>query len=113
MKKEWKIPLPGTDSTIEDKSSGMVLGLRQRKDCTYGSKVQLQLPGQDGFKGCPPPTNSQKWLRDENQKWFTLKNLETGKLLGAKSKRKFDLASKCIQIFSMPFFHISLNHENI
>ena len=92
MNKEWKIPLQGTDSVIEDKSSGKVLGLKQRKDCTYGSRLKLQSPGEDGFKGCPPPTNSQKWLRSENKHWFTLKNVETGKLLGATKKEKFDHA---------------------
>ena len=89
--KQWKIPLPGTDANIEDISSGKVLGLRQKKDCSYGSIVQPQLKGEGGFKGCPAPSNSQKWLRSDGKDWFTLKNLETGKLLGAKTKTGFDL----------------------
>ena len=99
--KQWKIPLPGRDASIEEKSSGKVLGPRQRKDCTFGPKVVLQSQGKDGFKGCPPPINSQKWLRSDDQEWFTLENLETGKLLGAKTKTQFELAGTYVSFTSM------------
>ena len=87
---QWEIPSEGTDGVIKEISSDEVLGLRQRRDCSYGDKVQPKTR-EEGFRSCQATIDAEKWLRSKSdeQGWFTLKNLESGKLLSAIKKKKF------------------------
>ena len=90
--KEWEIPLEGTEGFVKEKNSGEVIGLKQRKDCSYGVKLQLQPRGKK--KGnCQASSDSEKWFRSKNdaQGWFTLKNVENGLFLTPNNKKKFKL----------------------
>ena len=97
IEQQWEIPLEGTDGIIKEKSSGEVLGLRQRRDCSYGDKVQPKTRG-EGFRSCQATIAAEKWLRSKSdeQGWFTLKNLESGKLLSAIKKKKFKVTGTYI-----------------
>ena len=93
IKGQWEIPLEGSDGFIIEKSSGEVLSPKQRKDCSYGSRVKLK-PKEEGLRSCQAKKDTENWLRSkmDDQGWFTLKNLENGQLLTAKGKKKFELS---------------------
>ena len=86
MNKAWSIPIEEGNGNIEN--SGKVLTLQQRKDCNYGVRVKLQDRG-TAFKSCSPLSDSEMWFRskEDNQGYFTLQNLATGKYLTAEEKK--------------------------
>ena len=88
--REWIVPLPETEGTIQEQGAREVLGLRRRKDCAFGKKVSEQDRGEIQFT-CEAATNSQLWFRSKSDidGYFTLKNVENGLLLTASSKTKF------------------------
>ena len=88
MDKAWLIPNEEENGNIE--SSGQVLAVKQRKDCSFGYIVKLQERG-TRFKNCNFSSDSEKWFRSKKDErgFFTLQNLATGKYLTADEKRKF------------------------
>ena len=82
--KSWSFPNEEKNGNIE--SSGKVLALRQKKDCSYGNVVKLQKRGKS-FRGCNSTSNSETWLRTKTDDlgYFLLQNLATGKYLTAQT----------------------------
>ena len=92
---QWAIPKEEGDAVIErirkGKQSGRVLGLKQRKNCEYGDDLQIQRRGKKGKNSCDDLSDSQIWTRskNDNEKFFTLKNKATGKFLTHKGSKIF------------------------
>ena len=84
--KIWNIPNEGEEGIVKEKGSGKVL----EPDATF---EDLTAEGKD----------AQKWSRSKNDLngWFTLTNLETGKVLTAPntSKRCNDQSSRLMADF--------------
>ncbi len=103
---QWEIPLDGTEGFVKEKSTGKVLGLSQKRDCSYGAlRVKLQTRGKS--KGnCNVKSDAEKWLRSksDDQGWFTLKNQENGRLLTAQTKTKFKLTGMLLDQFTLTRF---------
>ena len=99
-KKTWSLPPEERAGNIE--SSGEVLGLKQRKDCSYGKGVRLQARGKS-FRGCESSSDSEMWFRSkaDDQGYFMLTNEKTGKLLTAKNKKKFGTAGELIKSLTL------------
>ena len=93
--REWNIPPPENDGMIEDIVSGEFLGVRPKKDCSFGPKLSLQEKHESKFD-CKPATDEQRWLRSKSDSkgYFTLQNVETRQLLTSVSKTKFKIAGK-------------------
>ena len=87
MDMTWSLPNEEGNGNIE--SSGQVLGLRQKKDCSYGNVVKLQDRG-EGFSGCNTTSDSEMWLRTKKDDlgFFLLQNLATGKYLTATTDKR-------------------------
>ena len=83
----WSLPNEEGNGNIE--SSGKVLALKQKKDCTYGDVVTLLTRGKNR-KGCDYSSDSEMWLRSkpDNLGFFTLQNLATGKYLTANAQKR-------------------------
>ena len=81
--------LPNEEGNGNIKSSGKVLSLRQRKNCSYGFVVKLQERGKR-FKNCNASSDSEMWFRSKNddEDFFTLQNLATGKYLAVEEAEK-------------------------
>ena len=96
--RQWILPLPETDGNIE--SSGEVLGLAQKKDCSFGPKAKLQRRGiaSPSKFNCQPVIDSQRWFRSksDSEGYFTLKNIKSGQLLTTETKTKFKLTGRLI-----------------
>ena len=88
--KTWSFPNEESNGHIE--SSGEVLGLRQKKDCTYGNFVKLQKRGTKSV-GCNATSGSELWLRTkaDDLGYFLLQNLASGKYLTATTHKKKNL----------------------
>ena len=54
--RDWILPLPETEGTIQEQGAREVLGLRRRKDCAFGKKVSEQDRGEIQFT-CEPATD--------------------------------------------------------
>ena len=87
MNKMFTLPNEEGNGNIE--SSGKVLSLKQRKDCSYGFVVKLQDRG-ERFKNCEASGDSEMWFRSKNddEDFFTLQNLATGKYLAVDETTK-------------------------
>ena len=90
--KNWMIPLEGGEGYVESVADQEVLGLRQKVDCTFGDRISVKKKGAIKTQpGCEDGNTSQKWLRskDDEEGFFTIKNLANGLLLTSKGKKKF------------------------
>ena len=90
--RQWILPPPETDGPIEEESSGKLLSVRQKKSCAFGKVANLQDRGEIQFN-CKHESDSQRWFRSKNddQGYFTIKNIATGQLLTAKTKESWSL----------------------
>ena len=86
----WSIPNEEGNGIIEN--SGKVLGLRQKRDCSYGNFVTLQARG-TSKKGCNYNIESDTWFRSkqDDSGYFTLQNLANGMYLTTTAKKKKNL----------------------
>ena len=86
----WSIPNEEGNGNIE--SSGKVLALRQKRDCSYGDYAILQARG-ESRTGCNYSIESETWFRSKQDAsgFFTLQNIATGKYLTATKKKKKNL----------------------
>ena len=94
------MPPPETEGTIKEIGSSQILGLRQKRSCSYGHKISLQDRGEVQFT-CEPSTDSQIWFRSRSDAdgYFTLKNIKKGQLLTATSKTKFEVTGMLIILY--------------
>ena len=90
----WSIPNEEGNGNIE--SEGKVLGLRQKRDCSFGNIAILQARG-ESRKGCNYTIESDTWFRSKQDAlgFFTLQNIASGKYLSAtkENKKKLILTS--------------------
>ena len=77
--KQWIIPAEGKEDYIEDKATGMVLGISQ--DYTSETSPVVLEPKK------VPISNDQMWLRG-TYRWFSLTNPISGRVLPASSTLK-------------------------
>ena len=86
----WSIPNEEGNGNIE--SEGKVLGLRQKRDCSFGKFAILQ-PRGESRKGCNYTIESDTWFRSKQDAsgFFTLQNIATKKYLTATNEKKKNL----------------------
>ena len=114
---DWILPPTETEGTIKEESSSEILGLKTKKDCTFGKKVSLQNRGEIKFS-CDPASDSQLWFRSKNDAdgYFTLKNIKNGQLLTSIGETKFKvtgmIAANILKILEYIFFSQFKLHQN-
>ena len=96
INKKWKemnmaYSLPNEEQNGNIESTDKVLSLKQKQDCSYGKRVKLQERGKSSRSGCNSTNESEMWLRTkaDDEGFFLLKNLATGKYLTANNDDKF------------------------
>ena len=96
INKKWKemnmaYSLPNEEQNGNIESTDKVLSLKQKRDCSYGKIVKLQERGKSSRSGCNSTNESEMWLRTkaDEEGFFLLKNLATGKYLTANNDDKF------------------------